>query len=68
MASEQSWRDIARNLLNERPASLKMETIAKDIGVSSAWLRMFARGEINNPGVMTIQELTVYLKNYKKKG
>jgi len=67
MASETSWRDTTRNLLNKRPASLKIEQIAKDLGVSSAWLRMFARGEIDNPGVNTIQSLNAYLKNYKKK-
>jgi len=68
MANETSWRDSTRDLLNERPASLTIDKIAEDLGYSSAWLRMFARGKIDDPGVCKIQTLNVYLKNYKKKG
>lgn len=62
-----SWRDECISLFNERPVSLLLSTIAKDMGVSLAWLRMFGRGEILNPGVCTIETLIEYLKNHNKK-
>lgn len=66
--SELSWRDQVREQLNNRRASLKIEDIAKAINVSEAWLRMFARGKIPNPGVNTVEALCKFLTNYNKKG
>lgn len=63
-----NWRDEARRLLNNRPITLKLSTIAVEVGVSTSWLGMFGRGEIHNPGVVTIETLIAYLKNYNKKG
>lgn len=51
-----------RKLLEDRPASLPMVTVAESVGVSIAWLRMFARGEATNPGVVTVGKLNAYLK------
>lgn len=65
--SELSWRDQVREQLNERPVSLKIEKIAEDLNVSETWLRLFARGKIPNPGVMTVEALSKYLSNYNKK-
>lgn len=60
------FRDETRDLLNDRPASLSISAIAEATGVSEAWLNMFRRGEINNPGVVTVETINVFLKNYKK--
>jgi len=66
--SELSWRDQVREQLNNRPATLKIEDLAEAINVSETWLRLFARGKIPNPGVMTVEALSKYLTNYNKKG
>ena len=60
-------RDETRKLLNDRPASLSIADIAKALNVSEAWINTFRRGKIDNPGVVTICALNLYLKNYKKK-
>lgn len=60
-------RDETRELLLNRPASLAVGTIADEIGVSKSWLNSFARGEIGNPGVVTIETLNAYLKKFAKK-
>lgn len=36
-------------------------TVAKAIGVTPAWVRMFRNGDIKDPGVNTIQRLYEYL-------
>lgn len=67
MAEPTALRDETRELLKNRPASLETKTIAADLGVSVGWLNQFARGTIENPGVVTICALNAYLKNYTKK-
>jgi hypothetical protein len=62
---ESKWRDSTRDLLNNRPASLSISKVAEACDVSEAWLRLFARGKIENPGVATVECLHTYLKNYK---
>lgn len=59
-------RDITRSLYNERPKTVKAEEVAEHLGVSVSWLNTFARGEIENPGVMTIEALKAYLENKTK--
>lgn len=62
-------RDETRELLLNRPAKLTTRKIAEDVGVSVGWITAFSRGEIDNPGVVTIETLNAYLKtNQKKKG
>lgn len=61
-------RDETIKLLLDRPASLPMDTIAKEIGVSTSWLNTLARRKIANPGVVTIETLNLYLKKACKKG
>ncbi len=68
MKNEECWLAATLELLNDRPASLTIDKIAEDLGFSAAWLRMVARGKIEDPGVLKIQSLNRYLKNYKKKG
>ena len=60
-----TWRDSTRDLLNNRPASLTIAKIAEDCDVSEGWLRLFARGKIENPGVATVECLHKYLSAYK---
>lgn len=62
-----AWRDETRSLLINRPASLSMNTVCQSVGVSKSWLTAFARGEIENPGVVTVQALNTYLKKHLKK-
>lgn len=59
------WRDQTRQLLNERPRSLNYDRIAKDTGLTVAWLRAFATGTSDNPGVVYVETLFIYLTNYK---
>ena len=59
-------RDETRQLLLDRPASLTIAVIADEVKVSIAWLNLFARGKIDNPGVVTIETLNVYLKRAVK--
>jgi hypothetical protein len=67
MAEITTLRDETRELLLNRPASLAVSTIAEAIDVSTSWLNAFARGKIENPGVVTIETLNTYLKKHAKK-
>lgn len=60
-------RDETRELLLNRPASLSVGDIADAIKVSKSWLNAFARGDIPNPGVVTVETLNAYLKKCAKK-
>lgn len=67
MTNVTNLRDRTRLALNNRPASLTLAEICKELSVSESWLRLFSRGKIENPGVVTIETLNEFLKNYKKK-
>lgn len=67
MTNVTNLRDRTRLALNNRPASLTLAEICKELDVSESWLRLFSRGKIENPGVVTIETLNEFLKNYKKK-
>lgn len=62
-----SLRDATRELLINRPASISPAEVAKAIGVSTSWVNSFARGDISNPGVVTIETLNAFLKNLNNK-
>lgn len=62
---ESTWRDSTRDLLNNRPAHLSISKVAEACNVSEAWLRLFARGQIENPGVATVECLHNFLKEFK---
>jgi len=66
MSEITTLRDKTRKLLLNRPASVSVNSIAEAINVSSSWLNSFARGEINNPGVVTIETLNSYLCKLNK--
>jgi hypothetical protein len=59
------WQDETRKLLLNRPATLSYKTIADSIGVTEAWVKLFAIGRTENPGVNTVEALNNYLKTYK---
>lgn len=61
-------RDETRELLLNRPATLKIQDISEALDVSSSWLNTFARGALADPGVVKIQTLNAYLRNIAKKG
>jgi hypothetical protein len=43
----------------------KMTALARDADVPYSWLVMFARGEIENPGILQIEKLAAHFKNGK---
>lgn len=59
MPEPRSLKYRAWCLLRDTPRPTK--EIAKAIGTSTAWVRMFANDEIKDPGVNTIQKLYEYL-------
>ncbi len=61
------WRDQVREKFNKRPISAKIEDLAVELGVSESWLRMFGRGKIDNPGIMTVEKLSKLLDKLNKK-
>lgn len=67
MTNHTSWRDETIALLKNRPACLTLKEIAAQTDVSVAWVRQFARGEIDNPGVNTVQKIKEFLLNFKPK-
>ena len=67
MTEDSKWRDETRELFLNRPASLAVGAVAEAIDVSTSWLNAFARGKIDNPGVVTINKLNNYLKKHAKK-
>lgn len=60
------WRDQTRQLLNDRPQWLKYDQISTDTGLTVAWLRDFASGKTENPGVVYVETLFIYLSNKAK--
>lgn len=60
-------RDETRELLLNRPATMTVAVIAEALGISKAWINAFARGDIANPGVVTIETLNAFLKKATKK-
>lgn len=62
-----SWRDQVRQQFNNRPASATVEALAVELGVSESWLRLFGRGKIDNPGIMTVEKLSKLLDKLNKK-
>lgn len=61
-----SLKEETLELLQNRPASLKIAKISKDLKISVAWLNLFNRGAIENPGILTIEKLNRYIKNFKQ--
>jgi len=60
-----NFRDSTLRLLNNRPVTLTYKSIADSIGVTEAWVKLFAMNKIENPGVNTIEALNNLLKSYK---
>ena len=58
-SSSRSLKYRALVLLNESP--LADREIAKAIGISAPWIRLFKNGDIKAPNVDTVQRLYEYL-------
>ena len=54
-------------LLKNRPVTLKFEMIAKEVGVSEAWLTKLNNDKLKNPSYFRIEELNTFLKGYNVK-
>jgi hypothetical protein len=67
MTPVKNWRDETRELLNNRPVWLEVRAIAEAVDVSPAWVRLFARGLIPDPGVMKVQALHKFLTEANNK-
>lgn len=48
-------------LVRNRPVTVTYAMIAAETGVSAHWLKMFASGNITDPGVNKIEKLYEYL-------
>jgi hypothetical protein len=59
------WQDETRHLLQNRPVTVTYKMIADAIGVTEAWVKLFAIGRTENPGVNTVEAMNNYLKTYK---
>ena len=57
------FRDDTLKLLNNRPVTLTYKSIAESIGVTEAWVKLFAMNRIDNPGVNTIEALNNLLNS-----
>jgi hypothetical protein len=53
--------DCVQSLVRERPASLQIQELAKEIGVTPVWLGGFANGRYPNPSAIVIERLYVRL-------
>ena len=60
-----SWRDEARNLLENRHRKVTYQKISDDTGLPVSWLKHFAMGILEDPGVNRIETLTEYLNARK---
>lgn len=59
-------RDAIIKMLNERPSTLSFDHMAERLVVSAAWLRLLARGKIENPSIVLMHTLRDYLKTANK--
>lgn len=62
MTLRTTLRDETRALYNARPKHITPTFVAAEIKASTQWLRLFAAGEIDNPGVNTVESLNHLLK------
>lgn len=65
MTNGTKLRDETLYLMRYRPVILTQIQIAKDTGLTVDWLSKFQNGKIDNPGVVYVEILNEYLKNYK---
>lgn len=63
-----SLRDVAIEAYVSRPAYIKPNEVAKEIGRTTEWLRLFSKGKFGDPGVVTVEKLVAYIEERKRKG
>jgi hypothetical protein len=47
-------------LVAERPRTCTFEVLSKETGIPATWLKHFARGKIDDPGVIRVEKLYVF--------
>lgn len=60
----ESLVDRTKKLLKSRGRSLTLHEIAEALELSEHWLRSFASGRANNPGIQRLEKLHNYLTEY----
>lgn len=60
-----TWQDETRELLNGRSVKITYKMIADAIGVTEGWVKLFAIGKTENPGINTVEALYNYLMQHK---
>lgn len=60
-----TWQDETRELLNGRSVKITYKMIADAIGVTEGWVKLFAIGKTENPGINTVEALHNYLMQHK---
>lgn len=61
------FRDSTLDMLQNRPATLKLKKIAEDTGIPEGWLKIFAQGRIADPSVNRIETLNNYMTKFVSK-
>ena len=57
-----SLLDVARKLYTDHGHLLSLRDIAKEMDISHEWVRKFVKGEIKNPGVITLEDFIAAIK------
>lgn len=60
----ESLLDRTKKLLAERGSELPLRKISSDTDISEHWLRSFACGRADNPGIKRLEKLHSYLVDY----
>lgn len=63
-----SLRDEAISLYARRPVFVKPRDVSEAIGRTPEWLRLFSKGQIADPGVVTVEKLIAYINSRIAKG
>lgn len=66
--TQTSMRDEAMSLYNGRPAYIKVREISEAADRTPEWLRLFGKGQIADPGVVTVEKLMAYIRSRTEKG
>lgn len=60
-----TFKDKTIEVLQNRPAKLKLKQIAIDTGIPLGWIKMMSAGRIDDPSVCRTQTLYEYLTGKK---
>jgi len=66
MSEAQVVIDHTRQAIHDRKG--QWNRIARDTGLSFGWVRKFAVGQVENPGVLTLEKVRHWLASQEQKG